>query len=326
MAQTSASRLIEEKEYQHKIAKLWVWIVWLGTMLISAAYCVVSILSFEHVLSVYNSDDDGIDDHELWAFLGATIIAPVMVIGFYFFGTFVLVKKTVTEGGMSYSYGALHISTLWMSMLVLLASVTIHAYKDRMKKWESTNFTEDVERVENWDGGKTTQAQVAYVLGYVLSLIFIVLFFFLFFFRSAAKRLIIDPKLKKREEEEQRAAEEQALLRAQLEQQQAEAKKAGTVAAAPADVKKPEAAGSEPKPDAAVKVEEAPKKEAAKPAVKPVAPAAAAPAPAAGKPEEPVAVKAEEPKEEKKKAVPGSWWSRKPKAAEPEAKDSSAVV
>lgn len=32
MAQASASRLIEEKEYQHKIAKLWVWIVWLGTM------------------------------------------------------------------------------------------------------------------------------------------------------------------------------------------------------------------------------------------------------------------------------------------------------
>lgn len=104
--------------------------------LLSAAYCVVSILSFEHVLSVYTSDNDNVDDHELWAFLGATLIAPVMVIGFYFFGTFVMVKKTVTEGGMSYSYGALHISTLWMSMLVLLASVSIHAYKDRMKRWE----------------------------------------------------------------------------------------------------------------------------------------------------------------------------------------------
>lgn len=30
--QPSASRLIEEKEHNHKIAKLWVWIVWLSTM------------------------------------------------------------------------------------------------------------------------------------------------------------------------------------------------------------------------------------------------------------------------------------------------------
>lgn len=104
--------------------------------------------------------------------------------------------------------------------------------------------------MQDWDGGKTAQAQVAYVLGYVLAFVFLCLFFFLFIFRSAAKRLYIDPKLKKREEEEARAVEEQALLRAQLEQQQ----KAGAVAAAPAEGKKPEAAGSEKKPDAAVKV------------------------------------------------------------------------
>lgn len=110
----------------------------ISVQILSAAYCVVAILSFENVLSVYNSDADGLDDHELWAFLAATIIAPAMVIGFYFFGTFVLVKKTVTEDGMSYSYGALHVSTLWMSMLVLMASVAIHAYKDRMKRWEKT--------------------------------------------------------------------------------------------------------------------------------------------------------------------------------------------
>lgn len=108
----------------------------------------------------------------------------------------------------------------------------------------------DPEAVEDWDGGKTTLAQVAYVLGYVLSFIFLILFFFLFIFRSAAKRLIIDPKLKKREEEEQRAIEEQALLRARLEEQ----KKTGTVAAAPIGGKVPQAAGSEVKPDAAVKV------------------------------------------------------------------------
>eukprot|EP00892_Ulva_mutabilis_P008619 jgi/Ulvmu1/6129/UM027_0107.1 len=324
MAQNTATRLIEEKEHYHKIAKLWVWIVWISTMLVAAAYCVISILSFEHVFSVYNSDDDLVDDHELWAFLGATIIAPAMVIGFYFFGTMVLLKKTISEDGMSYSYGALHFSTIWMSMLVLQAGVSIHAYKDRMKVWEETTF--DAERVDNWDGGKTTQAQVTYVLAYVLSLTFFCLFFFLFFFRSAAKRLIIDPKLKKREEDEQRAMEEQALLRAQYEQQQ----KAGSVAAAPADAKgkKPaESAGSEIKPDAAVKVDDkkpaAPAPDAKKPAPVPVV--VKADKPEEAKPEEakPEEKKPEEKKPEEKKT--GGWFSRKPKpAAEP--KDSAAVV
>lgn len=36
MAKNSATRLIEEKEHFHKIAKLWVWIVWFSTMV---RYC-----------------------------------------------------------------------------------------------------------------------------------------------------------------------------------------------------------------------------------------------------------------------------------------------
>ena len=130
MANTSAG--------SSKFCSLTYWLVIL--QLLAAAYCVISILSFEHIMSVYNSDDDLVDDHELWAFLGSTIIAPAMVIGFYFFGTMVLLKKTISEDGMSYSYGALHFSTIWMSALVLLSGVSIHAYKDRMKVWEQVSY------------------------------------------------------------------------------------------------------------------------------------------------------------------------------------------
>ena len=85
---------------------------------------------------MYWNDDTNVKSHRLWAFLAATILAPAMVIGFFAFGTITLLCKTLGEGGLTYSYGALHVSSLWMSVLVLLSAVTIHSYKEDMQEWE----------------------------------------------------------------------------------------------------------------------------------------------------------------------------------------------
>lgn len=110
--------------------------------IVSALYCVISIFCFENVLDVYWDEDTNVASHRLWAFLAATILAPAMVIGFFAFGTITLLCKTVGEGGLTYSYGALHVSALWMSILVLQSAVTVHAYKEQMKEWaQASNRT-----------------------------------------------------------------------------------------------------------------------------------------------------------------------------------------
>lgn len=107
----------------------------------SALYCIIAIFSFQNVLDVYNETDgkNNIDDHQLWSFLAATLVAPAMVMGFFLFGTFTLMFSTISEAGLTYSFGAMHVSCLWMAALVLQSAVSIHAYKDRMKMWERTD-------------------------------------------------------------------------------------------------------------------------------------------------------------------------------------------
>jgi hypothetical protein len=106
--------------------------------IVSALYCVITIFSFQNVLEVYWDEKTNVRSHRLWALLAATILAPAMVIGFFAFGTLILLCKTIGEGGLTYSYGALHISSLWMSILVLQSAVTVHAYKAQMKVWASS--------------------------------------------------------------------------------------------------------------------------------------------------------------------------------------------
>jgi hypothetical protein len=105
--------------------------------IISALYCVIAIFSFENVLDVYN-EINNIKGHQLWAFLAATLLAPAMVMGFFLFGTFTLMFSTISEAGLTYAFGAMHVSCLWMAALVLHSAVSIHAYKDDMKVWEKT--------------------------------------------------------------------------------------------------------------------------------------------------------------------------------------------
>lgn len=165
-------------------------------MIVSAIYCVITIFSFQNVLDVYWNDDNNVKSHRLWAFLAATILSPAMVIGFFAFGTITLLCKTLGEGGLTYSYGALHVSSLWMAVLVLQSSVTIHAYKEQMKEWEVAGNS-DSDAVEDWSGNDTALAQVAYGIGYVLAIVYFSLFFVLFIFRAAAQRLIIAPQAAK---------------------------------------------------------------------------------------------------------------------------------
>lgn len=106
--------------------------------IVSALYCVITIFSFQNVLDVYWQENTNVKTHRLWAFLAATILAPAMVIGFFAFGTITLLCKTLGEGGLTYSYGALHVSSMWMAILVLLSSVTIHSYKEDMQGWEGS--------------------------------------------------------------------------------------------------------------------------------------------------------------------------------------------
>jgi hypothetical protein len=56
---------------------------------------------------------------------------------FFFFGTFVLLKKTLSESGLTYSAGALQFSALWMAVVVLQSGVALHGQKDAAKdSWE----------------------------------------------------------------------------------------------------------------------------------------------------------------------------------------------
>ena len=56
---------------------------------------------------------------------------------FFFFGTFVLLKKTIGGSGFTYSFGALQWSALWMAVIVLQSSVALHGQHRTMDDyWE----------------------------------------------------------------------------------------------------------------------------------------------------------------------------------------------
>jgi hypothetical protein len=103
---------------------------------ISAAFCILSLLTFKNAVRAYNDDNKTIPKHSLWALIAASFFGAVMIIGFFVFGTLILLRKTVSETGLSYSYGALHWSSFWMAVLTLLCAVSIHGYKDDMNIWE----------------------------------------------------------------------------------------------------------------------------------------------------------------------------------------------
>lgn len=102
------------------------------------AYCVLSFLSFQKVMRIYNHDNNGIQEiGTLWATLCATFIGPFTVVAFFALGTALLLKKTVSESGLTYSYGALHWSSLWMAVVVLQSAVSLQGQKGTMEDiWE----------------------------------------------------------------------------------------------------------------------------------------------------------------------------------------------
>lgn len=100
---------------------------------VSVGYCVLSLFSFRKIFKVYTHDNNGIENNVLWAVLAASFIGPVMVIAFFFFGFFILLKKTIAESGLTYSYGALHMSSIWMAVVVLQSAVALHGQKTLMQ-------------------------------------------------------------------------------------------------------------------------------------------------------------------------------------------------
>lgn len=69
----------------------------------------------------------------------------------------------------------------------------------------------DPDAVEDWTGGDTTLAQVAYGIGYILAGVYFALFFVLFFFRAAAQRLIIAPQAAKNKADKEEPATSSAV-------------------------------------------------------------------------------------------------------------------
>lgn len=69
----------------------------------------------------------------------------------------------------------------------------------------------DPDAVEDWTGGDTTLAQVAYGIGYILAGVYFALFFVLFFFRAAAQRLIIAPQAAKNKADKEESATSSAV-------------------------------------------------------------------------------------------------------------------
>jgi uncharacterized membrane protein len=104
----------------------------------AAVFCTLSVITFVNTVRAYNKDGITISKYSLWALMAATIFGATMVALFYIFGTMVLLRKTVSETGLNYSYGALHISCIWAAILTLLCAVSIHGFRDDMKMWERT--------------------------------------------------------------------------------------------------------------------------------------------------------------------------------------------
>lgn len=99
----------------------------------SAAYAAMSIVSFTNVESVYKDKTDSLDNDVLWSLLVATLLGPIVVIAYFFFGTLIMMRKTVAESGLGYSFGMIHISSLWLSVFMLQCGVTVQAFRQTFK-------------------------------------------------------------------------------------------------------------------------------------------------------------------------------------------------
>lgn len=102
--------------------------------LMSILYCVLSILCFQSLATW--AQNDIVSTKRLGAILVATVLPPILIMGVFAFGTIALLRRTVIEGGITFSWGIVNVSALWMSALVLQAAVTIQSYRDQMDGWE----------------------------------------------------------------------------------------------------------------------------------------------------------------------------------------------
>lgn len=191
-----APRMIDSREVKHRTHKMALWIVWLLIMVVSVAYCVLSFLSFQKVMRIYNRDNNGIKEKgTLWATLCATFIGPFTVVAFFALGSVLLLKKTVSESGLTYSYGALHWSSLWMAVVVLQSAVSLQGQKGTMEDlWEKKPAEEGIAPDLPWSGGDTALCKGTYVFAYILAILYLLLFLLLFIFRDAARKLYIPPE------------------------------------------------------------------------------------------------------------------------------------
>jgi EamA domain-containing membrane protein RarD len=61
--------------------------------------------------------------------------AALQVIAFFVFGTLLLLRKTVAETGITYSFGIFHMSTLWLAALMLQSGCSLNSARNQMKDW-----------------------------------------------------------------------------------------------------------------------------------------------------------------------------------------------
>lgn len=107
--------------------------------IVSIVYCALSFLSFQKILRVFRRDNNGVESDILWAVLAASFIGPATVVAFFVFGTMVLLRKTIAETGLTYSYGAIHLSSFWMAIVVLQSAISLHGQRDLIEMcWEDS--------------------------------------------------------------------------------------------------------------------------------------------------------------------------------------------
>lgn len=177
------ARLIDEREVKHKNHKLWLSIVWLIIMLISAVYCALSFVTLKNLQKIYSNNLGSLSNHNMWAPLTAAALTPALVILFFVFGTLLYLRKIMKENGATYSLGVLHASVFWLMCVMMQTAVTLHAYIDVAEdEWEGR-----VDKV--WKSSYTTVFRVTYILAYILVGCFLLLFVLLFILKGVMKKV-----------------------------------------------------------------------------------------------------------------------------------------
>lgn len=149
----------------------------------------MAFVTYKRVRTIQNNRDieaTGIANHDLWGVLASLIITPIMIIIVFGLGTFTLFTKSVKESGFTYVLGVLHISIIWLALLLLLSSVTQNAYND-----DSQNLWREFPTLQ-WGGEDSSLFQATWVLGYVLLCFYVALFIIIFVLKSSLKRLNLD--------------------------------------------------------------------------------------------------------------------------------------